>query len=451
MRIFNSKFMLYVIMLTLSINIFANDTSVQTNKPIKNIILMIADGFSPAGATMARYVKGENLNLDSILVGTLQTKSNNSLITDSAAAATALATGYKTNNKIISQHPTTYQNLKTLIEAAQEKNMATGIVVTDKITGATPACFSAHIKHRDLKEEIAVQQVNSNIDLLFGGGYNYFLPKSKNGKRSDQQDLIAIAEEYGIAVIKNKSELKKLNKTPVLGLFAGSELEYVIDRQDHKKTTQPSLVEMTAKALELLSKNDNGFVLIIEGSRIDHAAHSNDPAAFVQEILSYDQTIGLVKEFINTHPSSLMLSMADHATGGITVGADVNNKVKYEYKPQELTKIKHSATYLNDYLDDHKHTIGQMISETGLNDLTSDEIRKIKYDKNGKKNKADEAVQAVMNIVSERSRTGWTTVGHSAADINLYAFGANSEQFNGNHDNTFIAKKVAELLQLKLS
>lgn len=428
-----SKLIVLILCIILPLKLtLANQTKV------KNVIIMVSDGFAPAGVTLGRYVKGENLTLDSLLVGTVQTKSYDSLITDSAASATAYATGFKTNNKTIGLHPETNLKLKNIMEAAREKNMSTGLVATDSITGATPAAFSSHVLKRNMDDAISKQQIAAGFDVILGGGLQYFLPRSQGGKRNDGVNLITKAQEYGTTVIQSYEDFKNIKTTPVLGLFAADELSYEIDRDP---TKEPSLTEMTAKALNLLSQNDNGFVLMIEGSRIDHAAHSNDPAAFAKEIISYDHTIALVKKFVQENPGTLMISVSDHATGGITVGRDVNGSVAYKYNPDVLKQIKHSAVYLEQMLDDG-YSVDEVIAASGLDDLSSKDINKIKANSN--------PVTEILRIINERSRTGWTTYGHTAIDVNLYAYGTGSEEFRGNQDNTVINHKLTKILGINL-
>lgn len=410
--------------------------SFAQSKPLKNVILMISDGFSPAGATLARYVKDENLNLDSLITGTVQTKSANSLITDSAAAATAYATGQKTNNGVIAMHPKTNLKLTNLMEAAKQKNKAIGLVVTDRVSGATPASFSAHISSRKQHEDIALQQINAGFDLIFGGGRKYFLPPSENGVRTDNQNLLTISENNGINVITTYDELQKLSTLPALGLFSMEQLNYEIDRLPDDKISLKSLSE---KALELLKTKPNGFVLMIEGSRIDHAAHNNDSAAFAKEILSYDETIALVKNFVDNNPDSLLISVSDHDCGGLTVGRDVKHKTIYKYSPEILNQIQHSLAYLANMLESG-NSINNVITASGLVDLSEDELNKIK----------NTPIESIRKIINERSRTGWTTYGHSAIDTNLYTYGSFREEFIGNFDNTDIAKKISSLLNLEM-
>jgi alkaline phosphatase len=218
-------------------------------------------------------------------------------------------------------------------------------------------------------------------------------------------------------------------------------MEYEIDR-DHR--TQPSLLEMAGKALELLTfqskKKSTGFFLMIEGSRIDMAAHSNDPATHVHEILMYNKVVAMVKEYVDANPDTLLISTSDHETGGLSV-AHQHGKAYPEYiwYPEKLVPVKHSAEYIARVLfevevSQRREFLEKNILEwTGLQltdaDLTflSNEARK-----------SAEIVEFFASSISDSCSVGWSTHGHSAVDVNLYSYGTGSEKLRGNHENTEI-------------
>jgi alkaline phosphatase len=254
---------------------------------VRGVILLIPDGFGPASQTMARTVhfveRGINtLPLDSILVGTSRTKSASSWVTDSAAGATAFSCAKKTVNGAIAVTP---ENLPcgTVLEAAKEKQMLTALVATSRITHATPAAFSAHVQDRDSESLIALYQIGNyslgrQVDLMFGGGMCFFLPANDTGScRSDNVNVLQRAANSGWNIIHDKPSFDLIDKNtplPVMGLFASSMMAYEIDRN---ATVEPSLKEMARTALDIINhasrKNGKGFFIMIEGSRIDMAAH----------------------------------------------------------------------------------------------------------------------------------------------------------------------------------
>ena len=292
----------------------------QSPRP-KNLILMIADGCGPASITMARdYARAvlgrDELALDAIQTGAVRTGSASSRVTDSAAGATAYACGVKTYNGAIAVD-TAGRPLATLLEAAKARGMATGLVATSRITHATPAAFAAHVPQRAMESEIAAQMLAQRVDVLLGGGWSYFLPTAEGGRRQDGRNLLREAEAMGYQVVRTAADFRRGVRRPVLGLFGPDHLPYEIDRDPEEV---PSLAEMTRAALELLADDPDGFFLMVEGSRIDHAGHANDAAAHVREVLAYDEAVAVVLDFARRDGQTLVVSVADHETGGLSLG-----------------------------------------------------------------------------------------------------------------------------------
>ncbi|KAG5458059.1 MAG: alkaline-phosphatase-like protein [Olpidium bornovanus] len=273
--------------------------------------------------------------LDTILVGQSRTRSTSSLVTDSAAGATAFSCAKKTYNAAIAVDDERVP-CGTVLEAAKAKGMITGLVATSRITHATPAAFSAHVVHRDMENEIARQQVGNyvlgrQVDLLLGGGRCHFMHSSLNGScRADDDDVWKDAQDAGWKFIQTRKEFDEIDRQhppfPLAGLFTLDHMSYEIDRNPNE---EPSLKEMAAAALSMLQTAavsiDKGFFVMIEGSRIDMAAHSNDPAAHVHDILQYQETIAFVKSWVDDHPGTVMISVSDHETGGLTLARQVSS------------------------------------------------------------------------------------------------------------------------------
>lgn len=278
----------------------------------KNIILFIGDGMGVTHITAGKIVKGV-LNLESFrYLGLLTTHSRNAFITDSAAAATAMATGYKTDNGAISVSPGKGP-LKTVGEYAEENGKSTGFVVSSSVTDATPSAFVAHVERRTREDLIAEQIANSDIDVLFGGGWAYFVPKSvKGSKRADEKDLIAILKKR-MKVIRSVEEFQQLGMMDsVAGFFAAEHPPQATYRK-------PQLPELTNKAIEILSRNKAGFFLMVEGSQIDWAAHTNKQDYILNEMIDFDNAVGVGLEFAKSNLQTLVLVTADHETGGFAI------------------------------------------------------------------------------------------------------------------------------------
>lgn len=287
-----------------------------------------------AQLTAGKIVKGR-LNLEQFKhLGLLMTNSQSELVTDSAASGTAMATGYKTENKAISV-ASDGTPLKTIIEYAKDVNMATGLVVSSSITHATPAVFVAHVANRKNQTIIAEQIADSNIDVLFGGGWGYFVPNTTAGSfRHDDKNLLAkMAEET--VVIKTEDEFNKLgNVDSVTGLFSRKGLAKAGERH-------PGLPALTRKAIEILSKNENGFFLMVEGSQIDWAGHDNNQDDIIAEVIDFDNTIGIGLDFAKHNPETLLIVTADHETGGFAIH-DGSIKAK-KITESDFTQTHHTA------------------------------------------------------------------------------------------------------------
>lgn len=425
----------------------------QTHKGApKNVIIMIPDGFGPASVTFARDFKHQTtgvrgLAMDQVLVGTVRTFATDSRVTDSAAGATAYACGVKTYNGAIGVDASG-KPCATLFEAAERKGMRTGVVVTTRLTHATPAAFSAHVPRRASEEDIAAQQIDTaNMDVVFGGGGMYFTPKSNGGNRADERDLVKETKQKGYAIASDLASFSSLNKLPALAIFARDHMAYEVDRNPSK---EPSLAEMTQKALSLLNKNNKkGFVLMVEGSRIDHAAHGNDAAGHVHDILAFDAAMQVILDFAKQDGQTLVVSVADHETGGLTLGRNLNGKGVYAWKPENLAKVDASLDTLTALVRMPNANIKQILAQrAGIADLTEAEHNQVQAD-------IGNANKALLNftlaeIIAKRSIIAWTTDGHTAVDVDLYAFGPHAAKFRGNHDNTDVGNLIAQALGFNL-
>lgn len=289
----------------------------------KNIILFIGDGMGQGivTATRIKYQKAPGqLHMDALpYTAVVKTYSHDSLVTDSAAAATAIGCGAKTLNDVLGQDSTAVAGRKDgrpvecISEIAKKKGKSVGLVTTTEITHATPAAFYAKINHRDLATEIGQQLLKSNFDLFLGGGKKYF-------------DTSAMAKDPSLALKTNKEDLKSdkdssdLGRKKIVGLFADKHLSYELTRP--VESAEPSLVQMTFYAINLLKNNKKGFFLMVEGGRIDHALHANKTAEALREAHEFDKAIGYAIQHLNKSglmKDTLVLVTADHETGGLSI------------------------------------------------------------------------------------------------------------------------------------
>ncbi|OMJ23074.1 Alkaline phosphatase [Smittium culicis] len=348
--------------------------------------------------------------------------------------------------------------------------MLTGLVATSRITHATPGSFSAHVTNRDMEDLIAQYQIGNFslgpvVDLMFGGGRCFFLPNSDNNScRKDNRDLISEAQKKGFTSISSIEQLNSLNsnqKLPLMGLFSDSHMDYEIDRDPLK---QPSLSAMADKAIKILSdsssKANTGFFLMIEGSRIDMAAHSNDPATHIREIISYWDTVKLVRKFVDKNPNTVVISVSDHETGGLSVARQLGPEYPdYLWNPKALTNVKMSIEkiskkllyFFNDNQNSNLDAKREFVKNVVFTKwLQIHEFEKEEVEALTTAEKSTILRQFLSDIISKRALLGWATHGHSAVDVNLYASGYQSSQLRGNNENSDIGLFIKNILNLDL-
>src|SRR5210317_641495 len=282
-----------------------NITSFEKNQKPKNIILIIGDGTGLNQVTLSRIAIGGldfKLAIDQMpYAGFSLTHSYNNAYTDSAAAATALATGKKTNNKFLSVD-VNKEELKTLPEILYEKGFLSGLVSTSSITHATPAAFYAHVDSRYEEEEIANQLIASSISIALGGGKEFF-----DNERL-KKDSLYISDKESL------EELELLASRRVIGLFDKDGIE-----RSPKKPTQQEMTRVALNFLKTKTNNCKGFFLMSEGSQIDWAAHDNDAKKMITEFEDFDKTIRLAMEYVGKNKDTLLIITADHETGGLQI------------------------------------------------------------------------------------------------------------------------------------
>jgi len=473
-KIIRSVFSLFLISIGCFI-ILGNNIFELSNKktPVMNVIFMISDGFGPTSETFGRtyyqyinkYRYDQITPLDKMLVGQSRTRSYNSLITDSAAGATAYSCAQKTYNYGIGVTPDE-RPCATLLEGAHNKGMLTGIVVTSRVTHATPGAFFGHAINRNEEDFIAtwlspnITNLNYDrqVDLIFGGGLCHFIPSYE--ENSCRKDNINLLEDTKFLFVNDRASFDRLNDTgvlPVMGLFTPDHMSFEIDRDPEK---EPALWEMTDKALRILSNSDKkgkGFFLLIEGSRIDMAAHGNDPAAHANDILAYYKTIEVVQKFVDEHPNTLVVSVSDHETGGLALGYQPTKIYpKYIWYPEVVSKVTKSTKKIaleiekilnshekirdsnNEDDDDNSNTLYDLVSNIifermGIDDPTDKELKYIVESEIGR-NTVDLA-NYLAKMISNRAKIAWTTHGHSGTDVNLYAYGKEANRFRGSKEN----------------
>jgi len=415
---------------------------------------------------IARNSKGKALLSDAFPVqGSIATNCLNSDVTDSAAAATALSTGRKTNKGMVGMLPDGSKP-ETILEAVKSKlNMAAGIITTTALTHATPACFAAHVSSRGKEEEIALQLASSGVDFLAGGGIRYFLPKGYADKkkdafgktiasvRKDSKSPLDIFKKAGYDVFTGHDGAAAFaNYTPakssrVLAAFTDYHTPYQTDIAGNPKQNTPSLDVVVGKAIETLSQNENGFFLIVEGGLIDQAAHINDAAGVVYETAALDKAIGTAYSFYKLHPGeTLIVVTADHETGDLSSESP---------KTDILQNISISVDKLQSAYKGDTAAFYEVLSERfGLKSLDPSEKAMIDYAAAladaGKTASAyggySPPAIAASKILNNRSGIIFGSYSHTAKKVPFSAVGVKSEQLKGISDNAALGGAMFELL-----
>src|SRR5699024_1179323 len=430
----------------------------------KNLIVLIGDGMGPAQITLSRlyaqtYNDQDRLAIDDYLVGTNSTHADNSpdsdesgIVTDSAASGTAFATGNKTYNGAIAvTNEDVAKPVASVLEAAKEAGKGTGLISTARITHATPAVYASHVRSRGNENAIAKQYLDAEVDVLIGGGEQYFVSSEKDAtfgeaQREDNLNLIKDFQAKGYDIAHSKDELLNSKGDRLLGLLSDTHVPYNLDREDNI----PSLKEQLEKAISLLEKNEKGFVIMIEGGRIDHAGHANDIHSTVLEMLEFDEAFKAAVQYAEKNGDTSVIATADHETGGLSIG---RNNV-YDAYLDVFQSITASSEIIGKELaeaNSEKDVEAIVKKYTGISDLTEEEVSLImsgnlldgepsSYEREGSFN----------TVIANRSMIGWTGHGHTGVDVGVYGYGPAAELLQGFTDNTDFAKAGATALGLDL-
>jgi len=478
----------------------AEDTQ-QPPAGARNVILFVGDGFGAAqtslGVQYASLIEKRELNIEALMregnTGYSLPLPFESMVTDSAAAATQLATGQAVWPETLGLNSGGYP-IETILEWAHARGLGTGLVSNMRITHATPAAFTVHQGWRYVSEQVLIDDLlqDGDVDVLLGGGARALvpagtraseafpgIPKELDGE-SVREDQLNRAEELarqGYTIVSDSPSLPEAasRATKLLGLFAAEHLPYVLDRRRMNLSTVPTLAEMTSAALEVLSRNDEGFFMLVEGGRIDYAGHANDPGAMLHEILDFDEAVGKGLEFQRNHPDTLVLVTGDHGTGGFSfayaefspiaklpLDSGVLYQPGHEYPTMEPLEIlfRQNATYsyiLQQAGADPEKLVELVLAHTGL-EMTLDEAREaLVRDEHGlawtkdyrpfNSDSGDNATALLGQAMSRHTRVIWSTGGHTSDPVPTYGRGPGAERLRGIYPNTHIYTVMREALE----
>jgi alkaline phosphatase len=426
-----------------------------------SVIVLMMDGCAASHTTLTRWYQG-SLAMDRMHLGGVRTYGSDSIITDSAPAATAFACGHKTDDKYVGILPSSvtipgappiadalkYKPVASVLEGARLNGKTTGLVATSNIQHASPAAYSSHWSARSNYNEIAEQQVYGNIDVVLGGGKQHLLPTAKGGKRTDGEDLIEVLRSRGFEFVETADAMEGSNAKKLWGMFAADAMAYEFDRPTHAPN-EPSLRAMTEKAIEILSKNKKGFFLFVEGSKIDWASHANDPIGVIGDVLAFDDAVEAALDFAKKDGNTLVLAFTDHGNGGMTIGdhSTDNNYSKLPYEtvlvPLKRATLTGEGVEIVLGQDRSEERVRSVVAQYyGIDNLTGDEVAAITAAAPGWMN------SILGPMLSKRSAIGWTTYGHTGEDQFLYHFGYDKPL--GMVENTEIAEMCAKAMGFTL-
>jgi len=297
-------------------------------KQPENIILMIGDGMGYNIIEATQRVYRESLYNETLAMNYMPfqnshcTYSVDSDVTDSAAGATALATGFKTANKVVSMDYMSRESFESILELAAQKGKSTGIIATKSVTDATPAAFTTHVSSRDMQTDIAEMQLKKIeeglLDLVLGGGRSYY-------EHESNKEFLISMQASGMNYVNCWEEIYETD-LPIVGLFSEKELDTLDD-------TIPTIAEMTDFALNILDDNEEGFFLMVEGSQIDTYGEKNTFERQVKEVYDFDCAVAVAMRYVALNPNTVLIITADHETGDLWIPekAEKESEVIYEY------------------------------------------------------------------------------------------------------------------------
>ncbi len=394
----------------------------------KNIIFMVSDGMG-LGTLCAthqflklkenRSSQWMKIYQDLPVVRSLcETHSATGLVTDSAAAASCWGIGERIENGVLNITPDGRKPV-TLLQKMKAARKLTGLVTTATTTHATPAGFVANLPARTQQAEIAQQYLERGVDVILGGGWTHFDSNLKNAY-----------QKFGYKIVQHRDDLLAVKEhQPLLGLFSEKYMPFEIDRINtpELKAVTPTLNEMSQVALAQLSQGSEGFFLMIEGGRIDHAGHANDAATILLEQIAFDETIATVLKFIEKNPDTLLIITTDHGTGGMQINGVGNDN----FETIVPSYFDTNKTFLR--LGDFKMSLEQLFveseslkSNSAFRDLVI-KTTNLKFKKEDLNSLTD--VESLRKILPAYTAAGWTSGNHTSEMVEFCAYGPGSSQF----------------------
>ena len=417
---------------------FGKTIPVATKGKVKNIIFMVSDGMSHGTLNMADLLLQRKESRSSNWIklyreqkakrAYMDTASANSLVTDSAAGSSSWGGGVRVNNGALNVGPDGTSH-KPILQKFKDGGKAVGCVTTVPITHATPAGFCVSTKSRGSQEDIATMYLDLKFDVMMGGGTEFF----SADKRKDQRDLFTEFAKSGIQVARTKSEMDNCKTgIPILGVFHEDGLPYMLDQRSDSllMETIPTLANMTQKAIAQLNCNPNGFVLQVEGGKVDWGAHANDLGALLYDQIAFDDAIGVAIEFAEKRNDTLVVITTDHGNASPGLIKSKNVDVSFD----NVQKFRHTNEWILNGIrrtDTFQQVIERINFAQGIN-ITKDEATEIlthyaDLDNEGIYNAYKLPFKRLGQIQQTYTSVGWSGMDHSAEFVELGMYGPASE------------------------
>jgi alkaline phosphatase len=440
------------------------DTKAQSPK---NIVIIFADGVAATQWDFGRYsssiLRRQPFVTTDLFrdkgIGLLISSPHSVYVTDSAAAASAMATGFKVENGVLSMTPDG-KSVRTVMQAAKAKGKRIGLVSTATIYDATPAAFSVNAKSRHDSQELVDKYLALEPDVLLGGGADFFLPEGvSGGTRKDGKNIVDAFRSKGWHVVSNTADLKAATGSKLIGLFADKGMGFDIESD---RGREPTMAEMTTGALKALSQaSPDGFVLLVENGNTDVAGHANDAATLMRALWATDDAVKVALDFQRDSPDTLVIVTGDHETGGFSPTSALkdlssqssrNNLVVGDAQIKMLAPITMSLTTA-------AKKLGKEPSAEALDTLVAKHFPSFKLDadlresilkqKPLERNHGYAVPNVLGRMVARQTGIYWGTGGHTSEPVLVGAAGPGSDLFRGYQDNTDFGKNLHRLIEAR--
>lgn len=419
-------------------------TNWKGKKP-KNIIFCVADGMAIQVPSMVDYftqvTQGHRSYLatlmeeDYAVLAFQETRSLSSIVTDSSAAASTWGSGRRIWNGMTNMYPDKTK-LRTLTDVMSSAGVKCGLVTTTTATHATPSGFAVCSISRSLEEEIALSYLTSGVDVLMGGGDKFFNPE----KRKDKVDAYAKFRAAGFHVVKNREQLSSVEKGKVLGIYSDSHVPYTVDRNNSEELTRtvPPLADMVKTAIKCLNTGSNGFLLQIEGGKVDHAAHANDVAGMINEQIDFEAAVKVAIDFALKDGETLVIITADHSTGGPSLNGDGTEYFDSTAGLASVGNMKASVTNVIDKFGTttDRSTVQDVVqSKLGIKLTTEDADGIVAIHNGDKPFKLARFLNwkggGIGAILGNYCKVTWTSGNHTCDHVLVTSIGPGSEKVHG--------------------